>query len=150
MNGVEPEEPDEMLKAIIRDLADFFISLEAVSYSSVGSLTFGHDGCIEVGPVIGMDELNTEWPFHLGPFRSTKERYTAEIDHLLGLIAQDAYCAPSRSLPRYLALLEARSLVQDCTEMDEGPTYICHGEPKGDHVLVDERGHITAVIDWDW
>jgi len=149
MMSVLPEEPDDTLKAIIRNLAEFHISLETVVYDSVGSLTFDQDGSIVVGPVINLDMINTEPPFHLGPFKSAKERYISLINHLLDLIAQDAYCAPSQSLPMYLALLEARSLVRDCKDMDEGAAYICHGEPKGDHVLVNEKGDITAVIDWE-
>jgi hypothetical protein len=45
--------------------------------------------------------------------------------------------------------LETRSLVSDCKDLEEGPFYICHGEPNGYHVLVDAKGDIEGIIDWE-
>jgi hypothetical protein len=30
------------------------------------------------------------------------------------------------------------------------PCFLTHPDDKGDHILVDEDFHITAVIDWEW
>lgn len=101
-----------------------------------------------------MDTLSciAEPPFFLGPFQTPKQRYLAYIDTVMTAIVEDRWCAPSKSLKHYLTLLEARSLVEGCKDIgeDEGPFYIKHGEPKGDHIMVDDAGEITAVIDWEW
>ncbi|EIW71796.1 hypothetical protein TREMEDRAFT_27758 [Tremella mesenterica DSM 1558] len=138
-------------RATIRALTDWYISLEKVSFDKVGSLHYNSTGGIVVGPEITRHQLLPDSPFFLGPFDTVKQRYLALIDKILEYIEQDTWCTPEKVVQEYLIHLEARELVEACEEMDEdGPYYVVHGEPKGDHLLFDGNWNVTSAIDWEW
>ncbi|WVQ65206.1 uncharacterized protein L199_003379 [Kwoniella botswanensis] len=35
-------------------------------------------------------------------------------------------------------------------DTDERKFYLKHADDKGDHIFVDDEGHITGIIDWEW
>ena len=92
-----------------------------------------------------------EPPYYLGPFPTLQARYLTYFDTVMKAIVENRWCAPNKSLDYYLALLAARTLATAREELGEqGPFYLKHGEPKGDHMLLEDDGQITAVIDWEW
>jgi acetylornithine deacetylase/succinyl-diaminopimelate desuccinylase-like protein len=72
------------------------------------------------------------------------------IDITLDLIKNGIiYCL--YPVQAYMVHLEMRALVQTDEEMgrEETEFYIKHADDKIDHIMVDEQGHITALVDWE-
>ena len=138
--------------AAVRAYAEWMLALEKVTFSSVGSPTFDESGNITIGPVIDTFPLLTSYPFFSGPHTTARERYIKHFERRMQLINEDKWCMPSAKLESYLEMLEAKTLVEQCGDngLDEGPFYLKHGEPKGDHILYTENGEVSGVIDWEW
>ena len=115
-------------------------------FRGVGSLD--QDG--EVVPWIKTSFCRMEPPFFCGPFKTVRERYLAFIDHILKEIEAGSELE-EEAMPAYLAHLDIEEVVLHDEEMGrEEVTYLKHADDKGDQIMVDEDGHITAVIDWEW
>lgn len=145
--------PTDRDLSVIESLARHQLALERVTFASIGSPTFDVSGDnVIVGPMTEYLSPLADPPYFLGPFRNPKERYLAYIETGMKAIIEGRWCVSSKARNFYLAMLEARRLVAECTELEEdsGPFYLKHGEPKGDHLMVDNNGKITAVIDWEW
>jgi hypothetical protein len=134
----------------IYKLAQWFISLERLSFDACGSLQLGTRDTISVGPYVGTWNTRSESPYFDGPFPTAKARYLSTIDTMLRETLEGIRFPPSTILLGYLALLDIRCLVSECDELEEGPYYIKHGEDKGDHIFFDNQGDLTGVIDWEW
>jgi len=144
--------PTDHELVIIESYAKFQMSLEKLTFHSIGSPTFDANGKVIIGPVVSDIAPLAEPPFYLGPFASLRDRYIAYFDTVMTAILEDRWCAPDRSLPTYQAMLEAKRLVEGCKELAEegGPFYMKHGEAKCDHFLLNDDGEITATLDWEW
>jgi hypothetical protein len=142
-----------MVANIISSLAAWFISLEALTFPSIGSLYPSETEHLPpvVGPLVSFEYQNPAAPYFLGPFRSNKERWLAMIDLMLEQISQGRR-DPYDPVTEYLAKLELREMVAGCDELDDdtGPFYIKHADDKGDQVLFDENWVTTGIIDWEW
>ena len=137
--------------AIIESYAKFQLSLEKVTFAAVGSPTFDSNGKIIIGPIVTAFAPLAQPPYYLGPYSSPKRRYLAFFDMVMTAVLENRWCSPERSVPTYQGMLEAKRLVEACKELeDTGPFYIRHGEAKCDHFLVDDEGHLTAMLDWEW
>jgi hypothetical protein len=150
-------------KTTIRSLAKHFLDLEKITFNSFGSLhptsttlslpTFDNsteDPQIVVGPFVRYFPTSPFAPYFSGPFPTAKAMYLTYIDHLLTQTKEGKRYAPAYESESYLILLEARSMVEGCKELEEGLGYIKHGDDKGDHFMVDPSGALTSVIDWEW
>nr|XP_018265003.1 uncharacterized protein I303_03185 [Kwoniella dejecticola CBS 10117]OBR87161.1 hypothetical protein I303_03185 [Kwoniella dejecticola CBS 10117] len=91
-------------------------------------------------------------PHFEGPFSTNKERYLARIDAALELIHLGALRPTNKALDNYLWHLEMRELVRASTKLAERPQelFIKPDDEKGDHMMIDESGKISGVIDWEW
>lgn len=153
---------EQQMRNLIRDVAQFYIKVSTLPFRGIGSPTvanaIGNDGTmldassVEVGPWLTYPGAYHS-AFPEGPYPTSRLAYTAKIDHLLSLIERNKL---GHELPdddqafMYLAFLETRALIQDCTEMAiEGPTYIRHGDDKSDVFLVHDDGSLSAVLDWE-
>jgi hypothetical protein len=150
-------------KITIASLAQHFIDLEKLTFPSFGSLhpiatnpshhsidNSTSDSDVTIGPFIRYFPISQAPPYFTGPFKSAKQMYLTYLDIMLEQTRQEKRYAPIHEIEGYLALLDARVLVDECKELDEGLGYIKHGDDKGDHFMVDEEGRLTGVIDWEW
>ena len=140
------------IRNTIQDYARFCIELSRLQFSQIGSLTRGSDGTLSVGPLAKGRANLPEAPWFNGPFKSQAERYLSFIDEHLQTWSVES--APTRQSPvlSYLLELELRDLIAQDPEMNRPATctYIRHEELAPHNFMVDDEGHITAVIDWDW
>ncbi|WVF66851.1 hypothetical protein IAT40_001593 [Kwoniella sp. CBS 6097] len=140
----------------VRSLAEWFISMEKASFDKIGSPTFSsgdasNSSKIVIGPQIERRPAYVESPYYHGPFMTPKERWLSSIDTRLTLLRRREYCTIQREVSLYLALLEVKSLVQACEELDHpGPYYIKHDDDRSDHIKSREDGTVTYILDWEW
>ncbi|WWD18195.1 hypothetical protein CI109_102644 [Kwoniella shandongensis] len=149
-----PQTPTQISRTI-HDLALHYISLSKVHFPSIGSLypstsTSPNDGPSTIGPLVQNALCLPEQPWFLGPFHSNKERYITYIDEIL-LRIERGLMYQSNPLFAYLSHLETREMVESHQGWgDESVFYLKHDDDKGDHIMVDESGGITGLIDWQW
>ena len=144
---------------LLEDLAGVFVELSAHPFDSMGSPvlrpSFG------IGPfaresLIDVDRASTVMKT-LGPFGPLRDCHTAEINLILDLIRRREMYA-QQPVDAYLIHLFLLELVPRITSPVDSPIesgrpspfFLTHADDKGDHILVDEDFHITAVIDWEW
>jgi aminoglycoside phosphotransferase (APT) family kinase protein len=87
-----------------------------------------------------------------GPFPSTSEYFAAISDQYLDLIANGQIHSqhPTEAFAFYsLARREAGKFVSSNTVIPE-QFYLKHVDDKGDHLLVNDDGIITGIIDWQF
>ncbi|WVQ94462.1 hypothetical protein IAU59_001541 [Kwoniella sp. CBS 9459] len=155
----EEDDLSDMTIQHIRSVADWFLRLEGLTFEQVGSPAFtlreNDSSCqhssIEIGPHIERRPASVQPPYYHGPFGTSKERWISSINTRLRLLLRRELVATDREIDLYLALIEARSLIQGCAELDNpGPFYIKHDDDRGDHIRAAEDGAVTGVIDWEW
>ncbi|WVQ65208.1 uncharacterized protein L199_003381 [Kwoniella botswanensis] len=157
LNG---EETPEQMDQAVHDYALFQISLKSLSFDSIGSLYPAPSDLkpkpdtspVVVGPLLSFYLRFDEAPHFVGPFKSNKERYLSSIDLVLGKIREGIFY-PEIARFAYLAHLELKDMVNRYDHWEtceDGRFYFKHGEDKGDHIMIDEDGHITGVLDWEW
>jgi hypothetical protein len=135
----------------VESIAKWFITLAKVSFDRVGSLAFtANQAEVTIGPCIDQVNLSDAPPYFQGPFDTAMARYVSHYNTIMLQILQGRRAPKGRELELYLVALEIKTLVEGCAEMNVGPWYIKHAEDRGDHILFDEDGQITGVIDWDW
>ena len=76
--------------------------------------------------------------------------YLSLLDLMLQQTLEGNRYPAGREIEGYLALLEARALVNGCEGMESGRRYLKHGNDKGDHYMLDGSGVLTGIIDWEW
>lgn len=156
----ESDVPDDM-KKWIDQLAEINIRLLEISFDRIGSLTLGSSTDklddkpqIVVGPLIDegtfMDRAREGQAAlsKFGSFRTNAERYLAIIDWVLEDVERN--CKPGGA-KTYLLHLWLRQHIAASPELNAEEEYyhILHGEPKGDHIKLDENGGITGLLDWE-
>lgn len=136
----------------ITEYAKWMLTFERVIFDSVGSPTLDSARNVTVGPVMDRFMLLPSDPYYLGPYSSARQRYIDHFETRMRLVMDDKWCAPRAKLQIYLEMLEAKTLVEQCVdgELDEGPFYLKHGEPKGDHILYADTKEVSGLIDWEW
>ncbi|OCF31889.1 hypothetical protein I316_06489 [Kwoniella heveanensis BCC8398] len=146
------EYPEEKQRKILYQLAKFNIELSQMSFPAVGSLYPPLDGSSgsHIGPITSNEMCEETSPYFLGPFQTNQERYLAVADFVLRKISEGVLC-PDDPLPIYLWHLELKDIISGYDKwQDGGPYYLKHGDDKGDHIMADQDGNVTALIDWEW
>lgn len=137
--------------AVIENIDKWYISLEKLSFDSVGSLAFDSEtGNVVVGPIIDRVSLSNTAPYFLGPFKTAKDRYMTYFSTMMEQIHDRRRSRPGDELKDYLIALELKTLVEGCAELKEGPWYLKHAEDRGDLFHFLEDGTLSGVLDWDW
>jgi len=134
----------------ILSLAKWFISLSNLSFKSFGSLQPRNTGEPKVGPWFRFLVAYTSPPYFVGPFSTAKAMYLGLIDRMIDQTLAGIRYPPDRIVDYYLILLEVRSLVDGCDELDSEIGYLKHGDDKGDHYMLNAENQVVSVIDWEW
>ncbi|WWC68362.1 uncharacterized protein I206_102287 [Kwoniella pini CBS 10737] len=142
------------------DFANEFCKLQiAISniplpFKKIGSLLPERtkSGELRLGPIFNRGTfMKVSSPYFFGPFKTNKERYLAHIDATLEYITKGALLK-SRIIQDYLWHLELRELVEASSILDQPPeaVFFKHADERGDHLLMNDKGHIVGVLDWEW
>jgi hypothetical protein len=144
-------EPSAETLVVIENIAKWYISLEKVSFDSVGSLAFDAEtGSVVVGPIIDRVNLSNTAPYFLRPYKTAKDRYVTYFSVMMEQIQDGRRSKPGDELEDYLVALELKTLVEGCKELEEGPWYLKHADDRGDLFHFLDDGTISGVLDWDW
>ncbi|WVQ96983.1 hypothetical protein IAU59_004092 [Kwoniella sp. CBS 9459] len=147
--------PEDELQRFIEAYAKTQIQLSnlPVPVNKIGCLIPAETGDgVVVGPLVARGCLRSpDPPYWLGPFTTLQERYLTQIESALRFILVGAVC-PWAPVDAYLWHLELRELVKGCSVLAKRPDklYIKHDDARGDHILRDDNGEITGIIDWQW
>jgi len=139
----------EFANNYFNDLADFHIKLSALKFDSIGMLET-KEGKVAVGPLFPQtrSQVVRTW---FGPFKSTADRYIAQIDHVLDQVAKKLFVPPdSEKVVLLHSALKTMIMNSPVLREEPGEYYISHQDPFGDHIMTTEDGHITGLIDWEW
>ncbi|KAI9752553.1 MAG: hypothetical protein M4579_005590 [Chaenotheca gracillima] len=137
----------EQRERVYNGVADILIELSKHPLPKAGSLILKGDVEFEVGPTAS----NRFVALGLyGPFKSATEYFVSITEQYLDLIA-DGQLYPDYGVEAFLAyrFLE-ENLHQLASTKLEGQFYLKHVDDKGDHLLVDEQGNVTGIIDWQF
>lgn len=156
----------------MHSLAKWFCSLSNISFPAFGSPMPANDGIVIIGPMIRYHAAYPYPPYYLGPYHTAKEMYLGHLDLYIQQVLDGERYQPLLEVNGYLALLEVRSLVAGCDELDGmggrnkhgsdkgdhvmistgegGAGYLKHGDDKGDHIMVSPKGDVTGLFDWEW
>ncbi len=149
-NGIT--KPNEtFVNNAIRSYAAFLVRLSDVSFDAVGSIYLDTaSNTFSIGPLVSYVFRQSDTPTFLGPFKTMRERFTAQIDFVLKRIEDGVYFPKKERVRLYLMHLEYRTIVERCEVMGQAERYyIKHADDKGDHIMTDDDGHLIAVIDWE-
>lgn len=142
---------------LLRDVADVFIELSLHPLQTIGSPVLRSESSIgALARESAMDfDIRTSQFKTLGPFESVREYYSSQVELILDLIRrQEMYAKqPIDAYLVHLFLLQIiPQITKDIDTMTNGKKPLCflrHADDKGDHLLVDDNFHVTAVIDWE-
>jgi len=140
-NGTPPDE-------FIRSYAEEAIRRSSLKYTNIGSPNA--DGTI--GPLATGYLFNSpSAPYFFGPFTNNRDRYLCNIDNKLEMICRLVYCRKS-STYAYIFYSVMRELVAADAELAEPAleTYIAHADEIPSQFLIDDKGKLLTVIDWEW
>lgn len=125
---------------VLGQWADILCILGKHPLDKIGSLKFGADGAIEVGP-IASDRTGT-LPC-IGPFEDAKDFYSTWADTYLELITDGQLFSPY-SIDAYLMFkflaeqARAGPWLKKWQDLHSGPFFLKHVDDKGDHILIDD------------
>ncbi|KAI1181315.1 hypothetical protein F4777DRAFT_585215 [Nemania sp. FL0916] len=140
----------EQKAKVLRQWARVLCVLGAHPFASVGSLKFGTNDTIEMGP-IASDRTGTL--SCIGPFETAKEYYRSWVNSYLGLIADRQLFSlyPNEAYLMFKFMqerIETGNWLLKWDGLNSGPFFLKHMDDKGDHILVDDDFNITGIIDW--
>jgi hypothetical protein len=141
---------EEQRSKVMSQWAQTLSTLAKHPFNKAGSLTFGADGVIEVGP-LASDRTGT-LPC-IGPFETAQELYSSWVKAYLNLIADgqlfSSYPVEAFLMFRYLLhQIDNGTWLDRWGKLNTGPFFLKHSDDKGDHILVDEDFRMTGIIDW--
>lgn len=137
---------------VLGQWADILCTLGKHPLDKIGSLKFGPDGAIEVGP-IASDRTGT-LPC-IGPFENARDFYSSWANTYLDLIT-DGQLFFRYSIDAYLMFkfmaeqAKAGPWFEKWQDLNSGPFFLKHADDKGDHILIDDDFRITGIIDWSF
>lgn len=141
----------------LEEIAKWHIEMERVTFPLVGSLEYGIDDRIAIGPVVTPVSILRSPQLFMGPFETAHEFYVAYFDQVLAHIRKGIWVDnltvagdKDEDLLVYLAVLEAKSLISKRDELKQGPWYMVHPDSNGGHLMFDHEGRLTGVLDWEW
>ncbi|GKZ30910.1 hypothetical protein AbraIFM66950_010647 [Aspergillus brasiliensis] len=142
----------EERKQVLTQLADVYIELESLPFSSMGSLD--NPGSDHIGPFarVPLTEYVNSQMIQLGPYNDQREYMQASIELIMRLIMRGESYA-GREIDAFLVhrfLLDCILEITKHYSVGDGQFYIQHADDKGDHILVDNDYNITGIVDWEW
>ena len=135
----------------MEQLADIYAELHRYPLEKMGCLTEPDRAQIGRFARESLADFKDGTLLSLGPYSTLEDYHTASIQHILDLILREELYT-DRKVDAYLIHLVVKDLVPRVTPegQNEGPFFLKHPDDKGDHLLVDEDGNITGIIDWEW
>lgn len=142
--GAEPQQQ----QSILAQLAEILIEISRHPAPSVGSLII-KDSRNSISKMASNRFVHLDLS---GPFSSTSDYFAAISDQYLDLVADGQVHSqyPIEAFAFYsLARKEARNFDHSATH-HAGNFFLKHVDDKGDHLLVNDEGIITGIIDWQF
>ncbi|TFK51545.1 hypothetical protein OE88DRAFT_1560816 [Heliocybe sulcata] len=143
---------EQRRRRFLSQFADIVIKLRRHPFPLIGCLA--NPGDPSVGPLLAdntADAVDGELDL-VGPFSSWTKYQIAIIDRQLDLIShREAY--PRDSVEAYLVHRYLRDYIATYSpfqDLDRPAFFLRHMDDKGDHILIDDDGNITGIIDWEW
>lgn len=123
-----------------------------MTFDKVGSLyPSPGGGTTTVGPYISLDfKTKTDIPpYYFGPFKSSVQRYLAQINHVLaGIEAGEMFT--DDPVNTYIVHLWLKDAIEASEELDKDEEIMVkHADDKGDQIMVDSNGDLACVLDWE-
>ncbi|PGH03990.1 hypothetical protein AJ79_07223 [Helicocarpus griseus UAMH5409] len=134
---------------IMEQLVDISLELERHSFEMTGSIVPSDDGDVHIG---GYAQLPLFRDSHtpIGPFSSLKASLRAIMHLQLDIITDGEFS--SLALGHFLSYLWRLHMIPDLiastNSKEGGPFYLRHFCETDDHIMVDDNGNITAIVDW--
>ncbi|KAK8087915.1 hypothetical protein PG997_002876 [Apiospora hydei] len=141
---------DEQRETIMQQLADIFIEIEKHPFASMGSLAISNGSIVDIQG-LALPSVFRPGTGPLGPFTSSLEWSRALIESYLGMMADGEIDANLRT-EVYLYHRFRREAVGRLWEdaLPGHQFFLKHPDDKGDHILINDRYQIVALIDWEW
>ncbi|KAH0372760.1 short chain dehydrogenase, partial [Aureobasidium melanogenum] len=142
--GAEPQ----LQRSILAQFAEILIDISKHPVSSAGSLII-KDGQNSVSKIASNRFVHLDLS---GPFFSASDYFTAISDQYLDLVADGQVYSqyPTEAFAFYsLARREAQKFNRSTTVNPE-EFFLKHVDDKGDHLLLNDQGIITGIIDWQF
>lgn len=132
---------------VLGQLADILIELSNFPVPRAGSLIQQIDGDIEVSSFAS----NRFIALHqYGPFNDALSYFVQTAEQHLDLIAdQQLYYEYQPDAFKFYMILREHAHLLGSNEQPSN-FFLKHVDDKGDHLLVDENGNITGIIDWQF
>ncbi|TIA44878.1 hypothetical protein D6C79_06037 [Aureobasidium pullulans] len=137
---------DKDKQSVLESVADILIELSKYPFAQAGSLV------IEQGDIC-ISKMASNRYVHLdahGPYATDKECLLDVCQQYLDLIADGQICPrwPQEAFAFYSIFATHVEQVFNGTEAQE--FFLKHVDDKGDHILLDETGRVTGIIDWQF
>ncbi|PGH29716.1 hypothetical protein GX50_07530 [[Emmonsia] crescens] len=134
---------------IMEQLVDISLELERHSFEMTGSIVPSDDGEVNIGGYAQLP-LFRDSRTPIGPFSSLNASLRAIIHLQLDIITDGefAHLALGHFLSYLWRLHTIPDLVASSNSREGGPFYLKHFCETDDHIMVDDDGNITAIIDW--
>ncbi|OJD24613.1 hypothetical protein ACJ73_04025 [Blastomyces percursus] len=134
---------------IMEQLVDISLELERYSFEMTGSIVPSDDGEVNIGGYAQL-ALFRDSRTPIGPFSSLRASLRAIMHLQLDIITDGEFA--HLSLGHFLSYLwrlhTIPDLVASTNSREGGPFYLKHFCETDDHIMVDDDGNITAIIDW--
>ncbi|KAF2460783.1 hypothetical protein BDY21DRAFT_413054 [Lineolata rhizophorae] len=155
--------PDEKLRVLYRQIADFHLQLYQLDFSSIGALSIGDDGKITVNAsplTLKMQEIEAHSGVKIAAcenqFLSATEYFDyvakQDLQHLHGQAnsVDDAADAEAKLVFRHQLIASIPQFVR--RDYDLGPFKLACDDMRYGNMLVNNPQdlNIVAVIDWEW
>jgi hypothetical protein len=134
----------------IKDLAALNVQRSRHTLRGVGAIH--HDTVTDtfsVGPEYTQDIEDRSPPQFPGPWRTAAERYEHHFDFDLDGIRAGILHTGQREEAFLIHSWMKDAVVAYPPYQEEGDKYVIHEDSNGGHLLVDEEGRITGMIDWE-
>ncbi|KAG8623886.1 hypothetical protein KVT40_008862 [Elsinoe batatas] len=137
----------EVKQRVMDGVADVLITMSKNALPQAGSLVPSDSGSTVVSACASTRFVNVG---KLGPFQSDEQYYTGYIHHYLDLIADGQLYVdyPDIAFRFYHTMLAAVPSL--CAPSGPPAFYIKHVDDKGDHIMINNQGIITGIIDWQF
>ncbi|SPJ82283.1 uncharacterized protein FTOL_09688 [Fusarium torulosum] len=139
-NGTEARE--ELRLNILKSLSNIMAQFDSISFDKIGSITAAEDGSFSLGPIYHWLENDD------GSIQVTADRtYFSTMEFLACNMrfkdAKDSVWGRAES-----KMLE--TLIQNSPDLDSYSRFVlCPPDFDSQNVLVDDKGNVTGIIDWD-
>lgn len=154
--------PAEQKQTLYESLADIYIQLRRLEFSSIGCLTGRQDPTVGGPRTVFTIDINNQVMSNNNPLQ-IQEKYmrnpqgglqsAADYTQMLldlGDNALQACTEVSAEQVYNMHVFRKFALGWLKPEFDQGPFLLTHGDFDGRNILIDETYNIVAVLDWEW